>query len=182
MDVQALLDHAHESWWILPLLVLVARVLDVSLGTLRVMFVSRSLKVLAPVVGFFEVLIWIAAVAQVVRSANSGWCYLAYATGFGLGTYIGLLIEDRLALGTLILRIILPHKGDGLVSELRGRNIGVTCIDGQGASGPVKIIFAVLRRGDLPAILESVRQHSPGAFYTVEDIRTLNKGVFPLKT
>jgi uncharacterized protein YebE (UPF0316 family) len=181
MNLHVLLGSNGGWWWILPVLVCLARVLDVSLGTLRVVFVSRGLKMVAPVVGFFEVLIWIAAIAQVVHNLDNVICYVAYATGFGIGTYVGLLIEERLALGTLILRIITQKEGDDLVTELRRRNLGVTCIDAQGASGGVKIIFVVVRRGDLPQALDTLRTLNPRAFYTVEDVRAISKAAFPLK-
>jgi uncharacterized protein YebE (UPF0316 family) len=181
MDIHALIGHDAQWWWILPLLVFVARVMDVSLGTLRIMFVSRGLKILAPIVGFCEVFIWIVAVAQVVRNADNIICYLAYATGFGLGTYVGLMIEGRLALGTLILRIITQQGGAALVTELRRRNLGVTCIDAEGSEGAVKIIFAVIRRTDLRHVLEAVQRFNPKAFYTIEDVRAVNRVAFPFK-
>jgi uncharacterized protein YebE (UPF0316 family) len=181
MNLHVLLGANGGWWWILPVLVCLARVVDVSLGTLRVVFVSRGLTMVAPVVGFFEVLIWIAAIAQVVHNLDNVICYVAYATGFGIGTYVGLLIEERLALGTLILRIITQKEGEDLVAELRRRNLGVTCMDAQGASGRVKIIFVVVRRGDLPQTLDALRTLNPRASYTVEDVRAVSKAAFPLK-
>jgi uncharacterized protein YebE (UPF0316 family) len=180
MDIRVLLGTDSHWWLILPVLVCVARILDVSLGTLRVVFVSRGQKYLAPIVGFFEVLIWIAAVAQVMHNLDNVYSYLAYATGFGIGTYVGLRIEERLALGTLILRIITRDDAGELVKDLRGRNFGVTCIDAEGSAGKVKIIFAVIRRGDLKRVLGSVQKHNPMAFYTVEDVRAISKGITPL--
>lgn len=179
MDIQFLLHAESDWWWILPVLVFAARVMDVSLGTLRVLFVSRGLKVLAPLVGFFEVLIWITAVAQVVRNLDNPICFFAYAAGYGLGTYVGLAVEQRLSLGTIIVRAITQKEGDSLVAELRRQNFGVTSIDAQGAKGQVKIIFAVIRRTDLEDFLKTVKTFNPNTFYTIEDVRTISRRAFP---
>jgi len=180
MDLHAYVPDESHWWWILTLLVFAARVVDVSLGTLRMLFVSRGLKVLAPVVGFFEVLIWITVVSQVVRSLDNWLWFIAYAEGFGLGTYVGLAIEQRLLLGTIIVRVITQQEGNDLASELRGHRYGVTCIDAQGLAGPVKIIFSVIARRDLPRFLKIVKTFNPQAFYTVEDVRAVSRKAFPL--
>jgi uncharacterized protein YebE (UPF0316 family) len=181
MDLHAIIGPNTYWWLILPVLICVARIMDVSLGTLRVVFVSRGLKMLAPIVGFFEVLIWIAAVAQVVHNLDNVYSYFGYATGFGIGTYVGLRIEERLALGMLIVRIITHKEADELVADLRGRNFGVTCIDAEGSAGRVKILFVVIRRGDLKKVLARVQTHNPMAFYTIEDVRAVRRGILPLK-
>lgn len=175
MNLQTFLHSDYNWWWILPVLVFLARVVDVSLGTLRVLFLSRGLKILAPFVGFFEVLIWITAIAQVVHNIDNALCYFAYAAGYGLGTFVGLQIEERLALGTLIVRIITQGNGEHLVQALRSKDLRVTCIDAQGAAGPVKVVFTVIRRSRLSEVLYIVRVFNPNAFYTVEDVRNVSK-------
>lgn len=174
MNLEFLLHSESNWWWVLPVLVFAARVVDVSLGTLRMVFVSRGMKYLAPLVGFFEVLVWITAVAQVVRNLDNSICFLAYAAGYGLGTFVGLTIEQKLAMGMLIVRVITQQEGDALVRELRRRDYRVTCIDAHGATGEVNVIFTVIRRSDLPDALKAVRSFNPQAFYTVEDVRTVS--------
>ncbi len=169
----------HFAAWILPLLIVVARVLDVTLGTLRVVFIARGHKHWAPVAGFFEVLIWITVIAGIVKNLDAPILYFAYATGYAIGTYVGIKIEERLALGTVVLRVITQKTAGALIGALRGRQFGVTTLDAEGAHGPVKVIFAIVRRKDLGVALGFVRQFNPKAFYTVEDLRSLGHGVFP---
>jgi len=175
LEFESLFGISIAWWWALPLLVFFARIMDVSLGTLRVLFVSRGLKLLAPAVGFFEVLIWITAIAQIIRDLDNFLCYFAYAGGYALGTFVGLQIEERLAMGMVAVRIITQREADELVGELLRQEFGVTCVDAQGRYGRVKIIFTIVRRRDLRHVLKTVGQHQPKAFYTVEDIRTVGR-------
>ncbi|MBU4225576.1 MAG: hypothetical protein KKC71_07125, partial [Chloroflexi bacterium] len=120
------------GWVLLPLLVFLARVIDVTLGTLRIIFISRGKKYLAPLLGFVEVFIWVAVIAQITRGANNIVAYLAYAAGFAAGNFIGMYIEDKLAIGTLVLRIIVPNGADTLIGHLRAAGFGVTSVDAEG--------------------------------------------------
>lgn len=167
------------AWVVLPLLVFFARVADVTLGTLRIIFVSRGKRQLAPLLGFFEVLIWIVAIGQLVQNLGSITSYLGYAAGFAAGNYIGMLIEDRLAIGTLIVRSIVPHGGEEVIQRLREAGFGVTGVDGQGSSGPVKLVYAVVKRKHIREVMEIIHHVHPKAFITVEDARASLDGVFP---
>ncbi len=167
------------TWVFLPLLIFVARVVDVSLGTLRIIFTARGKRRLAPLLGFVEVFIWVAVISQMVRGVNHVVAYLAYAAGFAAGNYVGMWIENRLALGTLVLRIILAQSGDVLADALHQAGYGVTRVDGLGANGPVKLIYTIVRRKDLPAVLELVHQVTPKVFLSVEEVRSTEEGVFP---
>jgi uncharacterized protein YebE (UPF0316 family) len=173
--------ESHLYIWIgLPLLVFCARVIDVTLGTLRIIFVARGKKYIAPLLGFVEVFIWIAVVAQIVRGVNDLVTYLAYAAGFAAGNFVGMYIEDRLAIGTQIIRIITPNGAEPLTHNLHVAGYGVTQVDGQGANGSVKLIYTVVKRKDLPLVLEVIHQTHPHAFLSIEDVRSTQEGVFPL--
>ncbi len=161
--------------WLIPFLILLARVVDVSIGTLRLVFVSRGMKWLAPLAGFFEVLIWITAIAQIMRNLDNWVAYVAYAGGFAAGTWIGMWFEEKLALGTVLLRIIPQADPTTLAGRLRDRGYRVTTVDAEGLRGPVKILFSVIRRTDLPKALALVRTFNPRAFYTIEDVRSANQ-------
>ncbi len=165
----------------LPLLVFLARLTDVTLGTMRIIFTSRGRRNLAPLLGFVEVFIWIAMVGQIVKSANSVTAYLGYAAGFAAGTYIGMKIEERLALGTLVMRIILAHSGDELAARLRAAGFGVTVVNGEGASGPVKVLYTVIKRKDLKLVTGIVNEITPKAFYSIEEVRAAASGIFPMQ-
>src|SRR5512138_2586238 len=103
------------TWVILPLIVFLARIADVTVGTIRIIFVARGKKYLAPLLGFVEVFIWITVVAQIVGGAQNMVAYLAYAAGFAVGNYVGMIVEEKLAIGTLVIRVILPKEESALV-------------------------------------------------------------------
>src|SRR3954467_11634156 len=134
------------NWVILPLLIFVARMSDVTLGTLRNIFMSRGFRKIVPVVGFFEVLIWLIAMKQVMNRADNFLCYLAWAGGFSMGTYVGMRIEERLALGMQVIRIITNESSEKLLNALRKANHGMTVVDAKGSVGPVKMIFSIVQR------------------------------------
>lgn len=166
--------------WAIPLFIFFARVADVSIGTVRVIFIARGMRFLAPLLGFFEVLIWLLAIGQIMQNLTNPVSYLAYAGGFAAGTFIGIYIENRLSLGIVILRIITQQDASALVDWLRTAHYGVTTIDAQGIKGPVKIIFTVLKRRDIPNVAAKIQEFNPHAFYSVEDVRFVSEGVFPL--
>jgi uncharacterized protein YebE (UPF0316 family) len=170
------------TWVILPLLVFLARFVDVTLGTMRIIFLSRGRKFLAPVLGFVEVFIWITAVSQIVRGAQNFAAYFAYAAGFAVGNYVGMLIEEKLAIGTLVIRIILPQNGNSLVTHLREEGYGVTFVDGHGASGPVVLVYTVVMRRELSQVITIIEDTSTKAFYTVEELRSVRQGIFPVRS
>lgn len=167
------------TWLVLPLIIFLARLFDVALGTLRIIFISRGKKYLAPLVGFVEVLIWITIVAKIVNTSHSLAAYLAYAAGFAVGNFVGLIIEDRLALGTLLVRSIIHEPVDQLVEDLRKAKFGVTTVIGSGISGQVTLVYTVVKRRDLRMVLDIIHQHFPHAFLSIEDLRASQEGFFP---
>jgi uncharacterized protein YebE (UPF0316 family) len=176
-------DHSdYYNWIVLPLIIFFSRLGDVSLGTLRHVFISKGYRRIVPVLGFFEVLIWIIVVAQIMKNLNNIACYLAWAGGFATGTYVGLLIEERLALGLQVIRIITNQNCDMLLESLKHENHGVTVVDAQGAVGPVKMIFTIIKRKNVRQVIELIRKNNPTAFYSIEDIKDINQGVFSTKS
>jgi uncharacterized protein YebE (UPF0316 family) len=169
------------AWVILPILIFLSRIADVSIGTVRVILVSRRLKYLAPFAGFFEVLIWIIVIGQIMQNLSSPICYVAYAGGFATGNYIGILIAEKLSLGMVLVRVIFPKRANGLIDRLRERHYGVTSIDGQGANGPVEILFTIVPRRDVYGVIELVKEANPEAFYSIEDVDHVERGVFPVR-
>ncbi|MEN6575579.1 MAG: DUF2179 domain-containing protein [Phycisphaerales bacterium] len=169
------------SWVVLPILIFLARITDVSLGTVRLIFISRGYKFLAPLAGFFEVLIWILAIGQIMQNLANPICYIAYAGGFATGNFVGLLIAEKLSLGTVIIRVITQKPAADLIDRLRQRQYGVTVMDGQGANGPVQIVFTVVRRREVDDIIGLVRRFNPQAFYSIEDVDVVERGVFPIR-
>lgn len=167
------------SWVVLPLVIFFARILDVSLGTMRIIFVSRGKRSLAPFLGFFEVLIWITVIGQVVQNLSNVISYVAYAAGFAAGNYLGMRLEERLAIGTLAVRAFITSHSKELVTRLRTAGFGVTCIPAEGSQGHVEVVFTTIHRKDLPEVVGIIRELNPKAFYSVEEVRTFSEGVFP---
>ncbi len=169
------------TWFVLPALIFLARICDVSLGTVRLIFVARGFKYLAPIIGFFEVLIWILAIGQIMQNLTNPVCYLAYAGGFATGNYIGILIAEKLSLGVVLVRVITQKEAGSLLARLRERGYGVTSVPGEGSSGPVQVVFTVVRRREVVSVVELVKQYNPHAFYTIEEVDFVEQGVFPIR-
>lgn len=174
-----LLQNPWFAYLVLPLLIFLARVLDVSIGTIRLIFVSRGLRVLAPILGFFEILIWLIAIGQIMKNLTEWYYYIAYSGGFAAGTWIGIWIEQKLALGVVTMRVITRNGTSELIDDLRGNNYGVTLFQGEGSTGKVNLIYMLLARQDLKKVIATVKKHNPNAFYLVEDVRFAQEGVFP---
>lgn len=166
-------------WVILPLLIFLARIVDVSLQTIRIVSISRGIRWLAPLVGFFEVLIWLLAIGQIMKTVSHPVAYIAYAAGFATGTAIGQSLERRLTLGMVLLRIITTTPSHNLRRQLRALNFGFTSVPGQGAEGPVEIVFTVIRRQHLRQVQALVRETLPDAFYSVEEVAGARETVYP---
>jgi len=170
------------SFILLPVLIFMARVLDVSFGTIRIIFVTRGHKLLAPLIGFFELLIWLVAIGKVVQNLDNVFCYVAYAGGFAAGNYLGICIEQRLAMGAVIIRIITKEDASELIKNLRAEGYGVTSIPAYGSSGQVSVVYSVVRRRALKDVVAIVKRFNPKAFYSIEDVRFVSGAVFPQET
>ena len=167
-------------WIGLPLLIFIARVCDVTLGTMRIIFTSRGMRNVAPVLGFVETFIWIVAVSSIVKHAQNVAAFLGYASGFATGTYVGMMIENRLAMGTLTIRAIIRRNPKELLETLHKAGFGVTAVDGHGSTGDVKIIYTTVKRADLSAVIDIFHHALPGAFLSIEEVRSTEQGVFPM--
>jgi uncharacterized protein YebE (UPF0316 family) len=167
-------DLIASAWG--PLLIFFLRIVDVSLATLRMLLAVRGVKMIAPIIGFFEVLIWIVAVGTAIQHLDSPLHLIGYAAGFATGTYVGMLIEEKIAFGMSTVRVVSRHGGVELAEALRERGFGVTEFAGQGKEGAVEVVEAVLRRRDLPKVFQEVRTWDPEAFVTVEEPRAIHQG------
>jgi uncharacterized protein YebE (UPF0316 family) len=172
------MEFDYINWIVLPFLIFLSRMTDVSMATLRHIFISKGFRKIVPILGFFEVLIWLIAMRQVFNHLDNIACFIAWAAGFSAGTYLGMYIEERLAMGSQIIRIISPGNFEELIKAFKNRNQGVTVVDGQGAMGPVKLIFTIVKRSDKHEIIKLIHEHAPNAFYSVEDVKGSEHGVF----
>lgn len=165
---------------IVPLFIFFARICDVTIGTMRIIFVARGMKMVAPILGFFEVFIWIIAVGQIFQNLTNPLNYFAYAAGFATGNYVGMLIEERLAMGLALIRIITQRDATNLIDYLRAAGYGVTVLDAQGKQGPGKVIFSVIKRKNIKEVERAIHEFNPKAFYSIEDVRHAAEGTFPI--
>ena len=153
------------------LLIVAARICDVSMGTLRVAFIARGRKYLAAACGFFEVLIWITVVSRVLSGDKQLATYSAYAVGFTLGTLVGMFIEERLAVGWSLVRVITTKPVADFMQKVSAAGFGVTRQDADGARGPVHVLVTLMPRKRLDEFQPLLREFDPAAFYTIEDVR-----------
>lgn len=175
------MDPAIFDWIVLPLIIFTARLIDVSLGTLRIIFVSRSMRMLAPVVGFFESLIWLFAISQIILNLSNVASYIAFAAGFAAGNYLGIYLESKLAVGLLSIRAVTSDDATDLIEYLRNQNFGVTSVSATGVSGRVRLIISVIKRKDLEDYVTIVKRFNPKAFLSIEDVRSVQEGFFPIE-
>jgi len=166
------------TWVLLPVLIFFARILDQSIGTMRLIFLSKGMKYIAPFLGFFEVIIWLLAIGQIMQHLDNWLCYVAYGAGFAMGNFIGISLEERLSIGTSIIRVILSSQSPELIDALKVHNFGLTILDADGAKGKVKIVFSIIRRKEIPVFLDTLHKFHPTAFYTIEDVKAAKEGVF----
>ncbi len=165
-------------WVILPLMIFFARIIDQSIGTLRLIFVSKGLKSLAPLLGFFESIIWLIAISQIMQHLNNIACFIGYGMGFAVGNYVGIWLEEKISIGTVVVRIIPRNDNTLLINKLKASNFGFTTVDACGSTGKVKIIFSIIKRKDARHLIELINEYNPHSFYTIEEVKAVNEGVF----
>lgn len=178
MNPAPLIDTNIFNWVILPILIFLARICDVSIGTIRLMLINRGKMYLAPILGFFEMLVWLLAVRQTILNLSSWSCYFAFAGGFAAGNYVGMYLESKLAMGIQVIRIITQQDASELIRYLNSEGYGATAIDAQGARGKVNVIFSIIKRKDQSRVISLIKKFNPKAFYSIEDIRSVSQGVF----
>lgn len=156
---------------LLGLFVFLARVGDVSLGTLRTLTIVQGRTRLSFVLGFVEVSMWLVVIAAVLdKVSHRPVLGVFYALGFATGNIVGIKLEQRIALGDVVLRVICASCGPALAERIRGAGFGVTVFEGEGLHGPVTMLFVVCRRRDLKPILRMVDDIAPDAFFTTEPV------------
>jgi len=161
---------------LLPLVIFGLRVADMTLDTLRVLLVIRGRKALAWTLGFVQSAIWVVAISSVLRHVDNLWNVVGYAGGFATGTVIGMVIEERLAIGHGHVRVISPHRGSALADAIRASGYAVTELAGRGKDGMVSVLTCSVRRRDVSLVTRQVHNVDPEAFVTVEDVRPLHRG------
>ena len=158
----------------IPLLIFIARILDVSIATIRIVLLNKGSEFWAPVLGFIETLIWVVAIGQIMQNLDTPITYFAYAGGFAAGTYIGIWIEKKIAMGTSLIQVITKKEATSLVGVLRKRGIRTASVKATDSSGPINILYITTRRKDLGSIFKIIKSNNAKAFVTVEELTVAN--------
>jgi uncharacterized protein YebE (UPF0316 family) len=161
-----------------PLVIFAARIVDVSLDTLRVLFAIRGRRIISGTLGFFQAIVFIVAVGSAIAHLDSVMHVLGYASGFAAGTVVGITIERALAYGLSTVRVVSRHGGVEIAEALRERGYGVTEFGAFGKEGRVEFLHSVVHRSHLDEVLKIVDSHDPDAFVTVEEPQVLRGGRF----
>jgi uncharacterized protein YebE (UPF0316 family) len=171
----AFLDTDLFKWVLLPVLIFLARVADVSINTVRVIFMLNGRRLLSTTLGFFESLIWLMAISQILQNVTNPISYLAYSGGFAAGIYVGMLIEERLAIGNVIVRIISQRDTKEMITNLRQLGLRTTVLNAEDNNGPVSVIFLISKRQGLKKVTDIVQQTNPMALFTVEGVKSVHE-------
>jgi uncharacterized protein YebE (UPF0316 family) len=158
------------SYFFLPLLIFIARIGDVSINTIRIIYVLGGRRLTATLLGFFESFIWLMAIRQIFEHMDNWICYVAYPAGFASGIFVGMIIEERIAYGKVIVRIITRKDVAQLIAFLNKYQHRYTHVNAEGPDGHENLVFTVLEREMLEHLLGKLKEILPTAFYTVEKV------------
>ena len=164
------------SYVLLPLLIFLARIVDVSINTIRIIYVLGGRRFTATMLGFFESFIWLMAISQIFNHLDNWVCYVAYPGGFASGIFVGMIIEERIAYGKVIVRIITRKDVVGLIQFLNSQHFRYTHVNAEGPDGHENLVFTVLERERLEDLLITLKDTLPTAFYTVEKVNRAAEG------
>jgi uncharacterized protein YebE (UPF0316 family) len=158
------------SYVLLPVLIFLARIGDVSINTIRIIYVLGGRRWTATLLGFFESFIWLMAIRQIFEHLDNWVCYVAYPAGFASGIFVGMIIEERIAYGKVIVRIITRKDVSVLLGHLTAQQYRYTHVNAEGPEGHENLVFTVLERDNLESLLYKLKEVLPTAFYTVEKV------------
>ncbi|WP_421889716.1 DUF2179 domain-containing protein [Marinoscillum sp.] len=168
------MDQSMYQLVLLPILIFLSRIMDVSINTIRIIFMLQSKKAISTFLGFFESLIWILAISQIFQNITSWPTYLAYASGFASGIFVGMIIEEKLAIGRVVVRVITRQPARELIEYFREKSFRFSSVDATSEEGAVNIIFTVIKREALPSTIKVIKTYNPKAFYTVEGVKKVS--------
>jgi len=172
------MDFFDTNWFnylVLPIFIVFARIFDVSFGTLRIIYLSKGYKWLSSVLGFFEVFIWLIAITRIFSNLSNWTSYIAYPMGFAVGIFVGMKIEERIAMGQELIRIITRKDASELIDALRGKGYSVTAIQAEGSQGEVGVLYSIVNRKNIEEYVGMIQEFNPNAFYTIEDVKFVSQ-------
>ncbi|MEQ9467569.1 MAG: DUF2179 domain-containing protein [Ekhidna sp.] len=178
MNLSEILDIDADllNYVVIPALIFFARICDVSINTLRIILMLNGRKYVATILGFFEASIWLVAISQIFQNLGNWQTAIAYASGYAMGIFVGMMIEERLAIGNVVVRVITAKPADGLIEFFKEKNRRFTSLAGESGDGPVNVLFTVIKREKLGETLEAIKKYNPQALYTVEGVKKVSDG------
>ena len=159
------------SFLILPLLIFLARICDVSINTIRIIYMLGGRRLTATLLGFFEAFIWLLVIREIFKHLDNWLCYVAYPAGFACGIFVGMIIEEKIAYGKVIVRIITRKDVTQLIQYLNTQHFRFTKVNAEGPDGNETLVFTVLERERLDDLLNKLKELIPTAFYTIEKVK-----------
>ena len=162
--------------WLMAALIFSLRVFDMTLDTLRVLFVMRGRKKVAWILGFFQSAIFVTAIGTVLSNLDNPLNIIGYAAGFATGNVVGMVIEERLAIGHISMDIISPRLGTAIAEHLRAHGYAVTEISARGKDGMVTMLNCSVLRKNVDKARALINEIDPEAFITAEDVRPVRRG------
>jgi uncharacterized protein YebE (UPF0316 family) len=159
------------SFLILPLLIFLARICDVSINTIRIIYMLGGRRLTATLLGFFEAFIWLLVIREIFKHLDNWLCYVAYPAGFACGIFVGMIIEEKIAYGKVIVRIITRKDVTHLIQYLNTQHFRFTKVNAEGPDGNETLVFTVLERERLDDLLTNLKELIPTAFYTIEKVK-----------
>jgi uncharacterized protein YebE (UPF0316 family) len=158
----------------IPFLIFFAKVIDVGLSTLGLIFTSRGYKKLSALTGIIEISIYLLAISAIIEHITEAWYFIAYASGYAVGTYVGMWIEEKLSIGFMNIRVISKKSPERIIKAFRTSGYKATIYKANSTSHRVYVITTVVRRKDVPGVMDLIRKYDRSAFYSVEDIRDVS--------
>jgi uncharacterized protein YebE (UPF0316 family) len=159
------------------MVILIARIFEAALETIRTIYISKGHANLAACVGIVKTGIWLISTGLVLTNLTDFWNLFAYLAGYGIGTLLGMQIENMISIGHVIVRLILPGDPQPVISNLSTLGYGMTRIEGQGSfTNAVSIIFMIVPRTELGRLLGVISKEYPDILYTIEDVRNIKDG------
>lgn len=156
------------------LFIFVLRLLDVGMATVRIVLLGKGRKLAATGLGFVEALVWVLAIARVLDGLDDPLRMVAFAAGFAAGTYLGALVEEWMALGQILVRVISPNDSPEVAGVLRDNDFGATVVNGDGMDGEVRVTFSVIPRREVKRVSRLIHQINPEAYVTLESTTSVD--------
>lgn len=163
---------------LLCLKIFFVRIIDVSLGTIRTLFTVKGKRIIASVIGFFEILVWFLVVKEALQTdENSIFIAISYSLGFATGTYIGSFLSNILITGKIEVRVF--TENGTLVDILRKKGYAVTVIDCKGYNTESKyMLYISVEKKKEKTLRNLIKENDVKAFIVENETNYVENGYF----